>query len=129
ESGANSEVAAEPEKQNNFEKAFAKRLAAEREKWDKETAERYKDYDVLKKATEHLQRTSGINDLMTLKEELELAELQERAETQNLDVERLKGIEQLEANAAKADEMEQQQQEEQRVQSYFSSLGEFVKDK
>jgi hypothetical protein len=129
ESGAIPEAAAEPEKQNNFEKAFAKRLAAEREKWEKDTADKYKDYDVLQKATAHLQKTSGISDLMTLKEQLELADLQERAERQNLDPETLQRIEQLEAKASRADEYEQKQQEEQVQASYFSALNDFVKDK
>jgi hypothetical protein len=129
EPGAEPEVAAEPEKQNNFEKAFAKRLAEAEKKWQAETAEKYKDYDVLQKATAHLQKTSGITDLMTLKEELELADLQERAEKQNLDPETLKRIEQLEQKAAKVDEFEQLQQQEQVEKTYFSTLGEFVKDK
>ncbi|MNN82492.1 hypothetical protein D3C81_1994300 [compost metagenome] len=33
QTGVDEMAAAEPEKLNNFEKAFAKRLAAEREKW------------------------------------------------------------------------------------------------
>jgi|ADGO01.1.fsa_nt_gi hypothetical protein len=36
QTGVEEQAAAEPEKQNNFEKAFAKRLAAERDKWEAE---------------------------------------------------------------------------------------------
>lgn len=129
ESGADTEVAAEPEKQNNFEKAFAKRLAAEREKWQSEVSEKYKDYDVLQKATAHLQKTSGISDLMTLNEQLELADLQERAETQNLDIDTLKRIEQLEQKAAKGEELEAKIQQQQQWQEFETSLKTFADGK
>lgn len=129
ETGAETEVAAEPEKQNNFEKAFAKRLKEAQAKWEAEQAEKYKHYEDYRKAAEYLQKTSGINDIMTLKERIELEELQEQAEQQSVPVEVLKRIQELEAKAAKAEQLEKAQQEEQRVSAYWSSINEFVKDK
>lgn len=129
ESGEESEVAAEPAKENNFEKAFAKRLAAKEAEMEAKYAEKYKDYDVLQKATAHLQRTTGISDLMTLKEELELADLQERAETQNLDVDTLKRIEQLEQKAAKGDALEARIQQEEQMKQFETTLQSFCDGK
>lgn len=142
ESGEESSVAAEP---NNFEKAFAKRLAAKEAEWRasqeaeiNKVKEQYKDFDIYRKATEFLQKQNGINDVMTLKEQLELVELQERAERHNVDPEVQRRIEELEAKAARADELEQQraqeeqerQQQQQRQEferNYFDQLGEFAK--
>lgn len=128
ETGVESEVAAEPDKQNNFEKAFAKRLAAERSKWDSETAEKYKDYDTHKSLSQYLQDQNGV-DALTLKEQIELSKLQERAETENMSVEALKRIEDLEIQAAEGRQLKEQQQEQQRVQTYFSNLETFAKTK
>lgn len=129
EQGETVEVAAEPEKSNNIEKAFAKRLAAKEAEMEAKYAEKYKDYEVLQKATAHLQRTTGIGDLMTLKEELELAELTERAETQNLDVDTLKRIEQLEQKAAKGDALEAQLQEQEQWKEFEGTLKTFCEGK
>lgn len=136
ESGANEEVAAEPEKQNNFEKAFAKRLAEKEAQWkaEKESEiqklrEEYKDYDVSRKAMEYLMKQNGINDSMSLKEQLELVDLNERAESENVSPEVLKRIDELEAKAAKAEEYEKQQAEQKQVSEFESSLKEFAKDK
>lgn len=129
ETGAETSVAAEPEKQNNFEKAFAKRLAEAQSKWESEHAEKYKDYDDLKKAAEFFQRRHGFNDFMSLKEEIELAELQDRAEKEQVSPQIIKRIDELEAKAAKADALERQQEEEKRVSAYWSTLNEFVKEK
>lgn len=134
--GVESQAAAEPEKQNNFEKAFAKRLADAQAKWEadkqaelQKMQEQYKDYDVLKKATEYLQKTSGIQDLMSLKEQLELTELQERADRENVPPDVLKRIDELEVKAAKAEEYEKQQQEAQTIQQFESSLKTFCEGK
>jgi hypothetical protein len=129
QTGANEQAAAEPEKQNNFEKAFAKRLAAERDKWDKDTSEKYKDYEALKKTTSYFQQRHGYTDLMAMNADIELAELQARAEKENVPAEVLKRIDQLESEAAEGKQLKQQQQEIERVNTYFSSLNEFVKDK
>lgn len=134
------------------EKAFAKRLSQAQAKWESEyrakfeeekkqeiekVRSEFKDYDTYREATEFLQKQHGINDIMTLKEQLELTKLQERAEKQNLDPETLKRIDELERKAARADELEQQrmQEEEERQQaeaqrayeeSYFNSMKEFA---
>ncbi|WP_217597287.1 hypothetical protein [Cohnella sp. GbtcB17] len=125
-------AAAEQGQQNNFEKAFAKRLAAEREKWDadrKAELDQYKDFDAYKKAAEYLQRTSGISDLLTLKEEIELVELQERAEKENVPASVLKRIDELEAKAKKGEELEAAELQKQEWQSFEASLKEFATDK
>jgi hypothetical protein len=129
ETGVESQVAAEPEKNGGFEKAFAKRLSSEREKWQREVEERYKDYDIAKKATEYLMRTSGIDDPMTLKEQLELADLQERADRENVPTEVIRRIDQLEAKAAKAEEYERIQEQQKFYSNFRSQLDAFIKDK
>jgi hypothetical protein len=128
ESGADIEVAAEPEKLNNFEKAFAKRLAAEREKWQSETTEKYKDYDTHKELSEYFQQING-TDAMSLKDRIEMERLQEKAEANNISPEMQKRLDALEAKAEKAEQLEQKQQEVERVNTYFSALNDFVKDK
>lgn len=128
ETGAKEEVAAEPEKQNNFEKAFAKRLAAERSKWETEVNEKYKDYDTHKELSQFLQEQNNM-DALTLKEQIEMTKLQARAEQNEISPEMQKRLETLEQKAAKADELEQQQAEQTRIATYFSTLESFVKDK
>ncbi|WP_042165531.1 hypothetical protein [Paenibacillus gorillae] len=131
QTGVDNQAAAEPG-QNNFEKAFAKRLAAEREKWDAEhktAMEQYKDHDTYRKAAEYLQRTSGIDNLLTLKEEIELVELQERADKEQVSPEVQRRLEQLEAKAAKADEYEANTQAEKQAQEFETSLKTFCADK
>lgn len=120
-------------KQESFAKRLKestdKALADERAKWEKEQSEKFKDYDSYKKATEYLQKTSGISDLLTLKEQIELSELQERAEEANVPPEVLKRIDQLEAKAAKADQMEAAAKQQQEWQSFESTLKDFCTDK
>ncbi|MEK3838654.1 hypothetical protein [Paenibacillus sp. FSL R7-0128] len=128
ESGANEEVAAEPEKQNNFEKAFAKRLAAERSKWDAEVNEKYKDYDTHKELSQFLQEQNGL-DALTLKEQIEMSKLQSRAEDNQISPEMQKRLETLEQKAAKADQLEQLQQQEQQTRTYFDTLTKFTEGK
>lgn len=128
ETGVESEAAAEP-KQSNFEKAFAKRLAEAQAKWEAEYAEKYKDYETYRKATEYLQKQSGINDIMTLKEQIELAELNERADRENVPPEVLKRIDELEAKAARAEALEKQQAEAQQYQEFRADLDKFAAEK
>jgi len=117
--------------------AWEKRIAKVREKaaqetreaLEKEYAERYKDHDAYRKAAEYLQRTSGIGDIMTLKEEIELAELQERAEKEKVPPNVLKRIDELEAKAARGEELEAAQKEEQERQAFENTLKDFCKDK
>lgn len=124
------QAAAEPEEtEDKTEVAFAKRLSAEREKIEKEYSEKYKDFEVYQKATEYLQKQSGLSDLMSLKEQIELAELQDRAKEQNISPEVQKRLDDLEAKAAKADELERERQEQEYVTEFQRSLEEFVKDK
>jgi hypothetical protein len=118
------------------ESSFARRLRehsekevrAARESWEKEVGEKYKDYDTHKELSSYFQQINGL-DAMTLKERIEMEQLQERAEQQNVPPEVMKRLDELEAKAAKVDEFEQQQQVEQVTKTYFSTLGEFVKDK
>lgn len=130
------ETTEEPTEDVIKQESFAKRLkeekekaiAEEREKWEQETSERYKDFDTYKKATEYLQKQSNIDDLMSLKEQLELTELQERADKEQVSPEVQKRLEDLEAKAARADELEQQQTEQQHVQTFQKTLEGFAKE-
>lgn len=128
-SGVETKGAADPEQQNNFEKAFAKRLSAKEAEIEAKFAEKYKGYDDYKLAAEYLQKTSGIGDILTLREQIELQQLQERAEEANVPPEVLKRIDQLEAKAAKADEMEAEAKQKEEWQSFETSLKDFCKDK
>lgn len=128
EAGVETEVVAEPEKPNNFEKAFAKRLAAEREKWQKEVSEKYGDYDTHKELSSYLQEINGL-DALSLKERIELERLQARAEKENVPPEVLKRIDDLEKQAEKGRQLEEQQQKEQIKNLYWKAADEFVKDK
>jgi hypothetical protein len=119
------------------ESSFAKRLRehsekevkAAREAWEKETGEKYKDYDTLKDTAEFFRERHGYNDLLSMKEEIELVKLQTKAAENNISPEMQKRLETLEAKAAKGEELEQQQQETERVSTYFKSLESFTKDK
>lgn len=131
ETGVEEQAVAEP-KENNFEKAFAKRLAAEREKWEAERQaelEKYKDYDIAKKSLEYMMRTNNIDDPMTLKEQLELAELQEKAERENLTVEEIQRRQELEELKAWKEKVERQQQEEEQLKQFEQSLKAFCEGK
>lgn len=116
--------------------AFSKRLSAAQAKWQTEKdaeiqkiRDEYKDFDTYKRATDYLQKSSGISDLMTLKEEIELQELQERADKQNVPASVLKRIDELEAKAARADELEAKENQSKAASEFETSLKEFVKDK
>lgn len=129
QTGAEPTAAAEPEKQNNFEKAFAKRLSAEREKWQAEVQQKYGDYDDVKSVADYFREINQAPDILTLKEQVELAKLQERAEQQNVPTEVMKRIDELEAKAAKAEAYEQQQAETQERQQFEESLKTFCAEK
>ncbi|MEK4191772.1 hypothetical protein NYE59_01670 [Paenibacillus sp. FSL L8-0323] len=119
------------------QQSFANRLKEQTEKavseaksqWEKEQSEKFKDYDTYRKATEYLQKTSGIDDVMTLKEQLELQELNERAEQQNVPPDVLKRIDELEQKAARGDELEQQQQAQQINNLFWKAAESFVEGK
>jgi hypothetical protein len=114
---------------HRLKESTEKALAEERAKWEKETSEKYKDYDTYRKATEYLQKTSGIDDVMTLKEQIELQELNERAEQQNVPPDVLKRIDELEQKAARGDELEAKQQQEQVNNLFWKAAEQFVEGK
>lgn len=109
--------------------SFAKRLSEEKSKWEKETTEKYKDYDTHKQLSEYLSELNGGVDILSLKERIELEKLEARAEQENVPPEVLKRIDELEAKAAKGDKLEQDQQENQRVLTYFSTMEKFLEGK
>lgn len=115
------------------EKDFAKALKAREEQLRKqieaEYSERFKDYDVSKKALDFLMKTNNISDPMTLKEQIELEELREKAERENLTVEELQRRQELEELKAWKQQVEQQQQQQEQMQQFESQLKEFCKDK
>jgi hypothetical protein len=118
-------------------KAFAKRLeertqaklAEERQRWEQEQAERYGDYDHLKKVTDYLVQRGEFGDVQALNEAIELEMLQERAEKQNVSPEILQRIDELEAKAQKADYYEKQQEQQRMYGEYKSALDTFVEGK
>lgn len=114
--GVDSQAAAEP-KDNNFEKAFAKRLSAKEAEWQAKLQEvegKYKDYDDLKQVADYFRELNQAPDVMTLKEKIEMERLQQRAEEQGISPELQKRLEYLEQRDKAAQELEQKiQQEEQ----------------
>ncbi|WP_027085403.1 hypothetical protein [Cohnella panacarvi] len=122
----------EPAKPNNFEKAFAKRLSEKEAQWNtakdaeiQALRDQYKDYDTFKLAAEYLQQKAGVPDMLTLKEEIELVRLQERAEKEKVPPSVLKRIDELEAKAAKGEEYEALQKEQAERQEFETSLKTF----
>lgn len=119
------------------QESFAKRLKEEREKilseerakWEAEQADKFKDYDVSKKALEYLMRKSNIDNPLTLKEQIELAELEEKAERENLTVEELQRRQELEELKAWKAQVESEKQQQQAWQEFEQTLKDFCKDK
>lgn len=131
ETGVESAAAAEP-KENNFEKAFAKRLSAKEQEWQAKLQEvegRYKDYEDLKQVADYFRELNEAPDIMTLKERIEMERLQERAAREGVPTEVQKRLETLEAKAAKADELEQQQMEQQRLITFEQEIKAFSEGK
>lgn len=131
ETGANDSDAADP-KPNNFEKAFAKRLSAEREKWETERSkesERFKDYDKYEKATQYLMKQGGFSDVQALNDALEQQILMERAEKMGITPEIAQRLEQLEQRAQLADELEQKTQQDQQYAEFRKDLETFSTEK
>jgi hypothetical protein len=129
ESTETTEETKEPEKQNNFEKAFAKRLAAERQKWEDETKSKFQNYDEYKTVAEFIQEQGQFKDILSAKEAVELERLQARAEKQNVSPEVQRRIEELESKAAKAEEYEKQQEQNKQFQEFRTKLDGFAKEK
>lgn len=118
--------------QNNFEKAFAKRLAAKQAEWEKERGEyqtQLKDVGAYRKATEYLQRSAGINDLTALQEQIELLELQERAQRENVPVEVLKRIDELEKGNKELGTWKEQREKQEQYQTFQQNLQSFAAEK
>lgn len=130
--GSAEEVAPQAETESSFARRLRehseKEVRAAREAWDKETSEKYKDYDTHKELSTYLQQVNGV-DAMTLKERIEMDRLQERAEQNEIPPEMQKRLETLEAKAAKADELEQQQHQEKWENTYWTGIGEFAKER
>jgi hypothetical protein len=137
ENASAQETASETPETKESESSFAKRLREHSEKevknareaWEKESGDKFKDYDTHKELSDYFQKINGL-DAMTLKERIEMEALQERAQANdNISPEMQKRLEALESEAAEGNKLKQQQQEDQRVTTYFSTLTEFVKDK
>jgi hypothetical protein len=115
------------------EKDFAKAIKAKeehlRKQMESEYAEKYKDYDVSKKALEYMMRTNGIDDPLTVKEKIELAELEEKAENENLTVEELQRRQELEELKAWKKSVEEKEQQDQQYKQFRSQLDEYAKGK
>ncbi|MDG0791921.1 MFS transporter [Cohnella ginsengisoli] len=118
------------------ESSFAKRLRehsekaikAEREKWEQEVREKYGDYDVHKELSAYLQELNGV-DAMTLKEQIEMERLQQRAEQNAITPEMQRRLEVLEEKAAKADEIEKQQELHNWYTNFKSEIAAFASEK
>lgn len=111
------------------QQSFAQRLAEERTKIEREYADKYKGYDDYKSVAEYFREQNQAQDILSLKERIELTKLQEQAERQNVPVEVLQRINQLEEKATRADQYEQQFQNQQLLQRFQRDIHEFVKDK
>jgi hypothetical protein len=128
QTGVDEQAAAEPEKQNNFEKAFAKRLAAERSKWESELSEKLKDYEAHRRVSEFFQQYNGM-DLNALMERIELEQLKQQAEQQQVPVEVMRRIQELEQKAALAEQLAQQHAQAQWEKTYRDGLAAYVQGK
>lgn len=122
--------------QNNFEKAFAKRLSAKQSEWEAQKnaeiqtyQEKLKDFDHYKRAADYLQKSADLPDLLSLSEQIELVELQDRAERENVPVDVLKRITQLEAKEQQWDAFQQKQAIEQEIKGFRTTLEAFAAEK
>jgi hypothetical protein len=143
ETGAEQQVAAEPthsetgaeanvSDQSGNERvdtAFAKRLAAERTKMEKEYAERYKDYDTYKEVGEYFRELNEADDVMSLKERIEMERLQQRAEQAQVSPEVQRRLEELEAKAAEADQLKENQKLQDFYKGFRNDLEKFAGEK
>lgn len=115
------------------EKDFAAALQAElsrrEEKLKKEYAEQYKDYDTYKIVGDYFQRVNNFEDVMSLKERIELDELQAQAEKQQVPVEVLQRIQQLEAKAEEGDQLKKEKELQDFYRGFRSELEAFSKEK
>lgn len=122
--------------EDKTEVAFAKKWAAKEKEWQEQKEreiqalkDQYKDHEVYKQAAEYLQKSSGINDIMTLKEEIEMQKLQERAEERNMNPEDLKRLDELEAKAKRLEELEAERERTKQIEEFETSLKGFAEGK
>lgn len=132
DANAGEESPAAGDKQNNYEKAFAKRMAAERAQWEAERTkltEQYQGHDHYKKAADYLQRTSGINSMDELLAKIEEQELTARAEERGVPLEFQKEYEEMKGIKSEWQQMKEAQQQQQQYQSFRSELDKFASEK
>jgi hypothetical protein len=122
------QAAAGPDGQKDVEKAFAKRLAAERSKWESELSEKLKDYEAHRRVSEFFQQYNGM-DLNALMERIELEQLKQQAEQQQVPVEVMRRIQELEQKAALAEQLAQQHAQAQWEKTYRDGLAAYVQGK
>ncbi|HMK57735.1 MAG TPA: hypothetical protein VK462_01640, partial [Nitrososphaeraceae archaeon] len=112
-----------------IEQAFAKRFAAEKAKLEQEYADKYKDFDTYKEVSEYFREVNEAEDVLSLKERIEMERLQARAEKAEIPVEVQKRLEQLEEKAAKGEELEKHQANQQFYNKFRSDLDKFIEGK
>ena len=125
ETGESTEGISDPK----VETAFAKRLAAERAKMEAEYSEKYKDYDTYKEVGEYFREANEFEDVLSLKEQIEMQRLQDRAEKSQVPPEIQRRLEELETKAAKADEFEEQQKQQEWYKGFRNEMSTFAKEK
>lgn len=131
------EVTTPPEGQANeppagderVEAAFAKRFAAEREKLEKEYAEKYKDYDTYKGVSEYFREVNELSEVSELSQMIELERLKQRAEASQVTPEFQRRIEELEAKAAEADTLRQQNELQSWYRTFRTDLEKFATER
>jgi hypothetical protein len=118
-------------------KSFAKRLeerttailAEKRAEWEAEQSEKYKDYDTHKEVAEYFREVNNFENVLTLKEQIEMEKLQARAEREDVSPEVLKRIDELEVKAAKGEQLEKQQEQQREWNEFETSLKTFCEGK
>jgi hypothetical protein len=118
-------------------KSFAKRLeertqaklAEERQRWEQEVQEKYGNYDQFKRMTDFFLQQSGYQSHEQLLEAIEQQELLQRAEQFGVTPEIQKRLEELEAKAKRAEELEKQNEDRQLAMQFRQHLESFASDK
>ncbi|PEP80692.1 MFS transporter [Bacillus toyonensis] len=117
--------------------AFAKRLqertqaalVEERQRWEQETSERYGNYDTYDRAMNFFMKQAGYNDLDSMMQAIEQQDLLQRAEKFGVTPEIQQKLENLEAKAQRAEELEYQREQQQLAQRFTQALGQFAQEK
>lgn len=115
-------------KQESFAKRLSEKLAEERAKIEAEFKEKYGDYEAMKDVAEYFREANGFDDVLSLKERIEMERLQSRAEKEGISPEMQRRLEQLEERARRADELEQQRQAEEQQRQEQERLTQFYKE-